>query len=229
MSIAGSEKEAAAAVQPAPATARPDLELAGALELAALDHRGLGGRPAHVDADRVRPPDPAGELGGRDHTGRRARLDHVDRAPPAARRGHDAAVRLHDEDRGPDAEPPELRLEAPEVAAHHRHDVGVGDRRARALELPHLGEDLRGQRQVHGRRPLPDDRRRGLLVGVARVRVEKRDRDRLDALAGQSRRPPDAGRVQRRQDLAAGSETLDDLAPPAARDQRRRPLEVDVV
>ena len=129
-----------------------------------------------------------------------------------------------------DAEPPQLRLEAPQVAAHHRHHVRVGHGGAGALELPDLGQDLRGQRQHHARRLFADDRCGCLLVGTARVRVEKRDRDRLDALAGQEADGlPDAGRVQRRQDLPARAEALDHLAPPAARDQRRRALEVDVV
>ena len=162
--------------------------------------------------------------------GRRPRLDHVDRAPPAARGRHDAAVRLHDQDRRADAEPAQLRLEAPEVAAHDRHDVGVRHRRARPLELAHLGQDLRGEGQQDAGRPLADDRRRGLLVGAARVRVEERDRDRLHALA---REEIDGRRDARPDRAASGSparaEPLRDLAPPAPRDEGRRPLEVDVV
>ena len=83
----------------------------------------------------------------------------------------------------------------------------------------------------HAGRPLADDRRRGLLVGAARVGVEERDRDRLDALAREE--------IDGRASTLAGSsgvrtsparpEPLGDLAPPAPRHERRRALEVDVV
>jgi hypothetical protein len=60
--------------------------------------------------------------------------------------------------------------------------------------------------------------------------MEERDRDRLDLLAREEvdgRR--DARRVEGRQDLPARPEALRDLAAPAARHERGRPLEVDVV
>ena len=81
-------------------SAAADLELAGA-----LDAR----RPRSTEALAVVPPmsmlialrtaDPPRQRRGRDHPGRRARLDHVDRAAAPARGGHHAAVRLHDQDR----------------------------------------------------------------------------------------------------------------------------------
>ena len=225
------QQEAAALVEPAALRhGAADLELAGALDLVPLDDRGLRGRPAHVDAERVGRADRPGQRGGGDDAGGGPRLDHVHRALAPALGGHDAAVGLHDEERRPGLQRAQLALERGEVAAHHRHHVGVGDRGAGALELAHLGQDLGGEGERHVGRALADHRAHLRLVGRVGVGVQEADRDRLHALGEQ---PVDGGGravpVQRRHHLAAVVHALPDLAPPPAGHQRRRALEVEVV
>ena len=85
-------------------------------------------------------------------------------------------------ERGPDALGVQPGLDDAQVAVHHRRDVGVDDRRARAPVLLDLGRDLARDRDVDARRALADDRRDPLLVRVVDVRVEEADGHRLDAV-----------------------------------------------
>ena len=121
----------------------------------------------------------------------------------------------------------------PEVLVHDRQDVGVGDGRARPLELAHLGQDLRGQGQRDAGRALADDRRRPPARGRRRRR-RGGGRSRSTRTPSASRRSTPRAptlRVERR----SGSPRRDGPAARAiSRRQRRgtsgaRPLEVDVV
>jgi hypothetical protein len=185
--------------------------------------------PPMSDAQRVGGADGAGQGGGGDDAGRGSRLDHVHWALPPALGGHDAAVGLHDEQRRSGVQGAQLGLERGEVAVHHRHHVSVGDRGARALELPHLGQDLGRQGEGHVRRALADHRAHLGLVGRVGVGVQEADRDRLHALGEQAVDGGGAVAVQRGHHLTAVIHALADLAPPPARHQRSRAFEVEVV
>ena len=121
--------------------------------------------------------------------------------------------------------------ERAEVARDGRADVGVDDRGARALVLPDLGQDLGGAGDVDAVSDRgPHDLLDPPLVLIVDVRVQKRDRDRLDVLLGDPLRHIAHGRlVQLAPHLAARPEALVDLEPQTARDERLRMLVLDVV
>ena len=121
--------------------------------------------------------------------------------------------------------------ERAEVAGDRRPDVGVDDRRARALVLADLGQDLRRAGHVDAVADgLADDLLDAPLVRVIGVGVEQRDRDGLDVVLADPLRDLAHGLlVELRPGLAAWADPLGDLVPEPAGDERRRALVLDVV
>ena len=107
------------------------------------------------------------------------------------------AVRSHDRD------PCRARLrgEAPQVAGHHRGDVGVYHRRRCPLVLPELRDEVTRDRERDV--DCPYRLRDGALVVGARVRVEKGDRDRLGFARCDRRGELSEGLCVERHDLLA--------------------------
>ena len=103
----------------------------------------------------------------------------------AMRGGADAAARLHDLQRRPDAVVRQVLLHALEIAADHRLDVGIERRHAGALVLAEGRVDLGGQRDHDLRMALGDDLAGPPLVRRIEEREQVADRDRFDALGGQ--------------------------------------------
>ena len=225
------EQEARALVEPAPLRHdAADLELSRPRDRAGLDHRGLGRRAAHVDADGVGGADAARQRRRRDDARGRAGLDHVHGTPAPALRRHHPAVGLHHEHGGAGPEGANLVLEPSEVTVQHGHHVRIRDGRARALELAHLGKDLRRQRHAHAGRALPDDGADRPLVLAVRPRVEETDGDGFHALGQQTIDGlHDALAIQRRHHLAAVVHPLTHLSTPSPRHEGRRALEIQVV
>ena len=91
-----------------------------------VDETELGGRPAHVEGERVRAPALACDLGSEDRAGGGSGLDEPDGKARRDIEGGEAATRRHEEQRATDAEVAECRGEAGKVARHPGLDVGVG-------------------------------------------------------------------------------------------------------
>ena len=154
--------------------------------LTVADQADVRRRPAHVEADRLaRRPAP---------TRRRPRRQGPTGAaapgapPPSSRRAH-AAARLHHVGLG-QAALGGRSPQAAQVAAGHRAQVGVGDRRRRPLVLPELGRDVDRRDDVDaGQRITQAAGHLALVAGVG-VGVEQAHRDRLDARAAGAGAPP---------------------------------------
>ena len=134
-------------------------------------------------------PDQATELAARDDAGCRARLDEVRRLPRRDRGRKRAAARLHDLERSVDPRVAQAVRERVDVPPDGGAEVRVDDGGARALVLADLGEDVGrpGHEDVVGD-ALAQDLLDPALVGVVGVRVEERDRHRLDVAAPTSSR-----------------------------------------
>ena len=119
----------------------------------------------------------------------------------------------------------------PEVARDRRADVSVDHGGRRSLVLADLGQDLGRARHVDVVADgLADDRLDAALVLVVGVRVEERDRDRLDVLVPDlPRRVAHALLVELHPLLPARAEPLANLVSTPARDERWRNLVLDVV
>ena len=172
---------------------RPHLVLGGIAHAPALDQRRLGGGAAHVEGDDVgHSQPPGGQVGGQD-AGRGTGLEHEDRPPGGVRLRGQAAGRLHDEQRGVDAQLVQAAPHRQQVGSHRRAHVGVDRGRRRALVLAPLRQDLARQRHLHPRQ-LPAQecaaQERADLTLVLRVRigVQQADGDRLHSLPHQRRR-----------------------------------------
>jgi len=98
----GAQEIPSALVEPAATGDRAaHLELARSPDLVLLDDGGLGRRAAHIEADDIGKTEPARQCRRADHPRRRPGFDQLDRAGSRPRRGHDAAVRLHRQQRRP--------------------------------------------------------------------------------------------------------------------------------
>ena len=198
--------------------------------LAAVHERELGGRAPHVEREQVAAAVLAAEERGGQRAGGRARLEHLDRRPLGLGDVGETAAREHQEQRRGDAEtghPPGHRVE---ILARQRLDVGVGDRRRRALVLADLGRDL--VRRGDGDPAVPSgDGARGLrLVLAVRVGVQEDDGDRRHARVDErlgSR--GDLARVEPPLHRAVGAQPLTYLHAPIARHERLGLDDVEVV
>jgi len=122
-------------------------------------------RAAHVDGDEVLHARGSGDRARSHDAPRGTRAHDGDRLLRHVTARHDAAVRLHDEELA--AEPcfAEATLQAGEVAADPRPDVGVHQRRARSLELGRRGHHLVRERDHHAGNLLGGDLAHAALVG----------------------------------------------------------------
>ncbi len=129
-----------------------------------------------------------------------------------------------------DAERGDLAAHQIEITGGQRLDEGVGDRGRAALELADLRRHLAGQRhrQVGEMR---GDQPAGLeLVRRIGIGMQEHHGQRLGALALELADPREqAFAVERRLDRAGRADTLVDLEPQAARHQRRRQLDEQIV
>ena len=133
----------AGAVQPAlQMTGAADLVFGGDGDLAIGNQARLCGGPAHVERDQVGKAELlAGECCG-DNPGCRSRLDRHRRHPQTLGDVEDAPTGPHDvELRQP--ERCDFTLQPVKIAGAQRPDIGAHSRRAGALKLANLGQDLR--------------------------------------------------------------------------------------
>ena len=124
-----------------------------------------------------------------------------------------------------------LLRERVDVPADGGPEVRVDDGGARALVLADLGEDVGRPRDedVVGD-VLAQDLLDPALVGVVGVRVEQRDRHRLDSLLREPRRDvPNGALVERSPDLASRAEALAHLEAERPGHERLRLLVLQVV
>ena len=191
------------------------------LGAAVLDHAGLGGGAAHVEGDHVLMAGEFAEQGGGEAAAGRAAFEQADREG-ACRLGRDqAAGRMHQRQRTTEGAGGELALQALEIAAHQRLDIGVGRRGDEALVLPDLGHDLARQRDGELRAGFADDAGRFLLMGRVAVAVEEADRDRLAAGGIQLTGGVAHGLgIERGDDLAVTVDPLGHLEAELPRNQR---------
>ena len=157
-----------------------DFALARAPHLSPVRETHVEAGTAHVDRDRVRLAGAVRKDDAADDARGRPRQHGAHGGVGRRPRGRRPAVGLHDVDVGGQPQRGDAVLEPPEVAAHHRRDVGVDHRGAHALVLFELGQHLVRQHddRVGHRRAqrLPDP----LLVRRVGVGVEQADRDRVD-------------------------------------------------
>ena len=142
-----------------------------------------------------------------------------------------AAARLHDLERGVDPHVAQAVRERVDVPADGGAEVRVDDGGARALVLADLGEDVGRPRHedVVGN-ALAQDLLDPALVGVVGVRVEQRDRHRLDSLLRESCCDvPNGALVECGPDLASRAEALAHLESKRAGHERLRLLVLQVV
>ena len=130
-----------------------------------------------------------------------------------------AAVGLHDEDLAPIAARLEPFFEAAQVGGQRRADIGIDHRRAEALVLLDLGQDLGRERHVDaGQEALEGAGASPARGAASRVGVEIADGDRADA---HPLEPRDGGlegaAVERRGDLAVEPHALPHPEAPRSR------------
>ena len=158
-----------------------DRRLAPDRRLAAERERDVGGRAAHVERQHVLEPrlprdvERAGDAAGR--AGEHA----VDRIPRRLARRHQTGVGAEDVDLRGRADRLQVSRELPDVVGDPRPHVRVHAGRQRALVLAELGQHVRRDGDREARVEPLDDRSDLLLVPRRDVRVDERDRQRLDA------------------------------------------------
>ncbi len=140
---------------------------------------------ADVERDRAREAAAAGRVDAAQEACRRAREHEVDGRPAPVVEGGHAARRLHQVRVALQPGLAQLVVQAVQVAAHARADVGVDRCRGEALVLAMLGADLAGDRDERIRQHAADDLPDAFLVRRVGERAEEADGDGLDALAGQ--------------------------------------------
>ena len=153
-----------------------DRPLVGDAHLTAVHQRDVGAGAAHVEADGVVEAALAGEEGA--GHGPRCRAGDGDAGGVAGDRlrGHDAAAGVEDEDVAFVLAIAQAVGEIRQVAADDRRQAGVDDRRAEALVLEDLGQDLVGGADEDARRLLLHDRLHARLVLAVHVGVDEGDR-----------------------------------------------------
>ena len=110
--------------------------------LAFADKAGFGRGAAHVEGEQVRFVDARAGMTGRQHAGRRSRLDEADRHVSRGGRCRHAAVGQHDQHRCVNLRGGERTLQPVQIRAHHRLHVGVCHRRHGAFVFADFRRDL---------------------------------------------------------------------------------------
>ena len=189
---------------------------------------GLGGGAAHVEGDDVRHAARPRQRMGADHAAGRAGLDDVHGLGGGRRGAHQAAVRLHDQERRADAPRREVGLEAREIARDDRHHIGVDHGARGALVLLDLGQHLGAQRERQIGRQAPDDCLISRSCAGLAKQLSRQTAIACDALVEQlPDRALGIGRIERADDLAVGRRPArrprraDDARPAAAAWSRR--------
>ncbi len=207
-----------------------DLERAARLRLQIVDQANLRGGAAHVVGQHLVEPALPGDLGGKDGAARGTRFDEPDREADRGLDRGQAAARQHQEERAEKALAAQQRVEISEVAADQRLDVGIGASRRKALVFAHLGRHVARQGDRHARQALGDNLASPALMRRIGEAVQKADRDGLDAAfceaVGQR---SNAVLVERHQHPAARVHPLAHREAQAARHERRRQVDIDVV
>jgi hypothetical protein len=185
---------------------------------------------AHVERQHliepVLPGDAAGEYGAR----RRPRLDEAHRIANSGLDRGNPAARCHQQQRTGKAGALKLAFQSAEITSHQRLDVGVGAGGGETLVFAHLRRNIGRQRHRHVRQAARD-RIAGaaLVIGIGEA-MEKADRDPLDPLRRKCvERAREAALVERHQHISLGIDPLAHRKAQAARHQRWRQVDVDVV
>ena len=185
---------------------------------------------AHVEADDVVEPGLPCNRARADHPCGRARFHDVDRLHRGLRRRREAAVRLHDEQRGGDAAGIEPLAQGLQIPFDDRQHVGVDHRGRGALVLLDLGKHVEAGATREAGRELFDDFGHEAFVGRIGIRVDEADRDCVDSFIEQPPdRPPCVVAGERAHDLARGVHALVDHHPQVALHERRRLLPGEIV
>ena len=205
-------------------------EDAGGLGRLVLDQADLGGGPAHVEAQHLVQPMPRGDVGGEDRATGGARFHQPHGEIRRRVDVDDAAAGMHQEDGAIRAFFGQAALQAAQVGFHQRLDIGVGDGGVEAFVFPHLGRDLRGQRDHDARQSFRKNLGNHPFVGVVHVGMQQAHGDafipRLAQVVGQSL---DLGPVQRDQRAAIGVQPFADGVAAIARQQRIGKLQVEII
>ena len=195
----------------------------GDLRLAAADQAHVVAGPAHVDRDEVGRARRARDVAGGDHPAGRPGAKHGDRLPGDVGRGHEAAIRLHEQQVAGIAGTAQFLFEVAQVTLDLRRDVGVHERRRGAFELGRLRQDLARQREIHAGQFLGRDFPRAALVHRVHEREQEDDRERLDLLEPESaQRAAQSVLVEGLDDVSLEVEALGHPEPPPSRADRRR-------
>ena len=157
------------------------------------------------------------------HAARRPRPHDGDRLLRHVAAGHDAPVRLHDEQLAAEARVAQAVREPRQVAFDLRPDVRVHQRRAGALELRRRRHHLVRQRHHDARQLLRRQLADAQLVDRVDEREQQHDGERLDALLPHATERATHGLlVERHDDVALEVEALGNAVALAARADRWR-------
>lgn len=154
----------------------------GAQERCAVDDdRDVGARSPQVEGDDVVPAEAARDGKATHDAGGRPRLAHARRRAACRLCAHQPPARVRDQHATLELVAGEDLVEPGEVGRQQWPEVGVDDGRARALELPDLGNDRAARAAVDAGQLLAHDRERTPLVVGVDERVDEADRHRLHA------------------------------------------------
>ncbi len=157
-----------------------DRRLAPDRRLPVLAERHVSRRPAHVEREDVVVARLARDEQRAGDAARRAGEDAVDRVAGGFACRHQARVGAEDVHFGFGADPAQLLLEAVDIVRHLRPHVRVHAGRQGPLVLAELGQHLGRERHREARVQTLDDLADLPLVRPVHVRVDQRDRQRLD-------------------------------------------------
>ena len=141
-----------------------------------------------------------------------------------------SAVRLDDRKARLSEFVPDSLLQQPEVLAHHGREIGVHDRRIRALVFTVFRAHVARDADQEVRKARREYRRGALFVGGVEKREKEADRDRFDAFARENiGGGVNRGLVQRHQYRSRGIESLHRLQTAVPRNQRDGAIDREVV
>ena len=153
--------------------------------------------------------------------GRRTRHHRLHGIVRGDRARHRAAVALHHQELAAETGELQLLLQPAQVARHDRLDIAVQCRRAGALELADLAQDVGAYRDEGGGPDLARDGAGGLLVRGIGIGMDEADDQRLGAeLEQPAHGGPHRVGVERDHHIALGVDALRHFEAQLARDQR---------